>query len=207
MKPEKQGKIVIISSPSGGGKTSICRRLLNPTRKKKGWKFSISYTTRTKRRGERHGREYYFVDDSTFSKMLARNAFAEHFKVHLYHYGTPRDTIDRTLKSGGVLLLDVDCQGALKLKKDYPEAITIFILPPSIAALKRRLKARGTETREQLKVRFENSKKEMRQFRQFEYVVINDDLDEAVKQVLSIINCHFCRTEKLRPEQIRKIVG
>ena len=207
MKPEKPGKIVIISSPSGGGKTSICRRLLSPSRKKNGWKFSISYTTRRKRRGERHGREYFFVDDNTFSKMFARNAFAEHFKVHLYQYGTPRDTIDRTLKGGGVLLLDVDYQGALKLKKDYPEAITIFILPPSIAALKRRLKTRGTETREQLKVRFENSKKEMRQFRQFEYVVINDDLDEAVKQVLSIINCHFCRSEKLRQEQIRKIVG
>ena len=207
MKPEKPGKIVIISSPSGGGKTSICRRLLSPTRKKKGWKFSVSYTTRKKRRGERHGREYFFVDDNSFSKMRTRNAFAEYFKVHLYQYGTPRDTIEKTLKGGGVLLLDVDYQGALKLKKDYPEAITIFILPPSIAALKRRLKARGTETREQLKVRFENSKKEMRQFRQFEYVVINDDLDEAVKQVLSIINCHFCRSEKLGKEQIRKIVG
>jgi guanylate kinase len=147
------------------------------------------------------------VDDNVFGKMLVRNSFAEHFKVHLYHYGTPRDTIERTLKGGGVLLLDVDYQGALKLKKDYPEAITIFILPPSIAALKRRLKARGTETPEQLKVRFENSKKEMRQFRQFEYVVINDDLGEAVKQVLSIINSHFCRSEKLRQEQIRKIVG
>ncbi len=193
----KPGKIVIISSPSGGGKTSICRKLLSASRKKQGWKFSVSYTTRQKRVGERDGREYNFVTDSEFNRLSRGNAFAEHFKVHLYQYGTPRKEIEDTLKKGGVLLLDIDVKGGRKIKKDYPEAVTIFIRPPSIAALRKRLKARGTETKEQLRVRFENAKKEMEFYKKFEYTVTNDVLNKAVKDVLSIIDCSHCRSNIL----------
>ena len=192
---EKPGKIVIISSPSGGGKTSICRRLLTPARKRRGWGFSISYTTRARRPGERHGREYYFVDEKHF---------AEQFKVHLSRYGTPRQPLEQVLNKGGVMLLDVDVKGARRLKKVYPQAVTIFILPPSIKALRQRLSRRGTETKAQLKVRYDNAREEMKLFRRFEYAVVNDELNKAVKQVLSIIEAHSCRTKYLVAEPLVK---
>lgn len=202
---KEPGKIVVISSPSGGGKTSICRKLLTPSRKKKGWQFSISYTTRKRRPTERDGREYHFVTEEKFRRLIKTDFFAEHFKVHLYRYGTPRKPLEKVIRAGGVVILDVDVQGAFRLKKEYPQAITIFILPPSIPVLKRRLIRRGTETAEQRKVRFENARSEIRLYRKFEYCVINDDLDTAVDQVLSIIASHQCRTEHVRPEQIKKL--
>lgn len=103
--------------------------------------------------------------------------------------------------------MDIDVQGALKIKKEYPEAIMVFILPPSKQALKQRLTARGTETKEQLEIRFENAQKEMKLFNKFEYTVINDELKSAVGKVLSIINCHECRSELISKEQIKKIIG
>ena len=138
--------------------------------------------------------------------MVKADLFAEHFKVHLYRYGTPRNSLEKVIKTGGVMILDVDVQGALRLKKEYPEAITIFILPPSIPVLRRRLIKRGTETMQQRKVRFENAKKEIRLYRKFEYAVINEKLDTAVKEVLSIIQCHHCRTEQIKQEQIKKLL-
>lgn len=204
---EKPGKIVIISSPSGGGKTSICRGLLTPTRRKRGWQFSVSYTTREKRPTERNGREYCFVQEEEFDRLARSGAFAEHFQVHLYRYGTPRAPIDRVLKKGGVLVLDVDVQGARRLKQKYADAVTIFILPPSKAELRRRLKKRGTETAAQLAVRFENAKKEMSDYRWFEYTVVNKELEVAVRKVLSIVEAHFCRSEYMTTEQIASIVG
>ena len=202
---KKPGTIVVISSPSGGGKTSICRKLLSPSRKRRGWKFSISYTTREKRIGERNGREYHFVSEDEFKKLAAKDYFAEHFKVHLYRYGTPRKPLEKVIRDGGVVILDVDVQGAFRIKKAYPEAITIFVLPPSISVLKKRLIRRGTETVQQRRIRFENARKEMKLFSRFEYCVINQDLNTAVKEVLSIINCHHCRTEHIRPEQIKRL--
>ena len=202
----KPGKIVVISSPSGGGKTSICRKLLSPARKRRGWQFSISYTTRQKRPGERNGREYWFVSEARFKELIKANFFAEHFKVHLYRYGTPRGPLEQAVRQGGVIILDVDVQGAFRLKKVYPEAVTIFILPPSVRELRRRLIRRGTETPDQRRVRFENARKEMRLYRRFEYCVINEDLNTAVGEVLSIIDCHHCRSEHIRPEHIKKLL-
>ena len=201
----KPGTIVVISSPSGGGKTSICRKLLTPARKRNGWQFSISYTTRKKRPGERNGREYHFVTDAEFKKLMKADSFAEHFKVHLYRYGTPRKPMEKVLRDGGVMILDVDVQGAVRLKKEFPQAVTIFVLPPSIDILRKRLIKRGTETMEQRRVRFENATKEIKLYKRFEYSVINQDLNTAVKEVLSIINSHHCRTENIKPEQISKL--
>jgi len=203
----KPGKIVIISSPSGGGKSSICRKLLSPARRKKGWAFSVSYTTRKARTGERDGREYHFVEEEKFMGLARRDFFAEYFKVHLYRYGTPRSPLERIREKGGVIILDVDVQGAFRLRKEYPDAITIFILPPSISELRRRLKKRGTETREYLMVRFENAKKEMALFEKFDYVVINKELNVAVKEVLSIIRTHHCRIDFINRKQFKKIIG
>ena len=203
------GRIVIISSPSGGGKTTICRKLLSASRKRDGWRFSVSYTTRNRRMGERNGREYYFVSDAEFDHMTAGGLFAENFQVHEYKYGTPRKPLEEVRKTGGVMLLDVDVNGARKLKKEFPRAITIFILPPSKTALKRRLKLRGTESQAQLKVRLDNAIKEMTEFRRygFDYVVINKEVNEAVASVLAIINSHHCRVENLSEEQLKKILS
>jgi len=207
MNKNKPGKLVIISSPSGGGKTSICRKLLTPSRKKKNWQFSLSYTTRAKRKGEINGREYLFVTDTEFNRLAKKNFFAEHFKVHLYRYGTHRKPLENVINKGGVMIFDVDVQGAFKLRRLYRDAITIFILPPSIKELKKRLKKRGTETVEQLKVRFNNAMNEMKLYHKFDYVVVNDELEKASGEVLSIINCHYCRTDKIKPEQIKKTIG
>jgi len=206
-KKEKPGKIVIISSPSGGGKTSICKALLSGPRLKQGWKFSVSYTTRKKRDSEKNGREYFFVTERDFDKKAAENFFAEHFKVHLYKYGTPRKPLDAVVKKGGVIILDVDVQGAEAIRSEYPDAISVFVLPPSIKELRKRLRRRGTETKEQLQVRFENAKKEMREFVKFPYTVVNKDLQRAVDEVLAVIRAHSCRTENIKKEQIEKIVG
>jgi len=205
----KPGKIIIISSPSGGGKTSICRKLLSPGRRRQGWTFSISYTTRDRRRGERNGREYHFVEDKKFDALVRRDFFAEHFKVHLYKYGTPRGPMEQVLRRGGVMILDVDAKGARKLHREFPEAISIFILPPSVKALRQRLKQRGTETREQLAIRLKNAIREMRSFKAFgfDYVVINKELKVAARQVLDIIAADGLRVDKVDPEQIRRITG
>ncbi|MFH1372734.1 MAG: guanylate kinase [bacterium] len=207
MKQNRHGKIVIISSPSGGGKTSICHRLLSPTRRKQGWQFSVSYTTRERRPGEKNGREYHFVTDRQFDRQVRQGAFAEHFRVHLYRYGTPRPPLEKAIKSGGVMVLDVDVQGALRLRKIYPQAITIFVLPPSRTALRERLQRRGTESQEQLRVRRKNALKEMKLYHRFEYVVINDDLATAVSEVLAIVRSHHCRTVNHDQKQMRKITG
>jgi len=204
-----RGHIVIVSSPSGGGKTTICRKLLSPARRRKGWRFSISYTTRQPRKGERHGREYFFVSDREFDRLARAGFFAEYCHVHLYQYGTPRKPLEQVLKRDGVVLLDIDVQGARKIRREFPEAISIFVLPPSRAALRRRLKKRGTETVAQMRLRLHNAIREMATFRQygFEYVVVNDDLKTAVGQVLSIIAAHGCRLEKLTLEQLKAITG
>ncbi|MGH8015182.1 MAG: guanylate kinase [Candidatus Zixiibacteriota bacterium] len=204
---EKPGKIVIISSPSGGGKTSICKALLSGSRLKQGWRFSVSYTTRRKRNGEKNGREYFFVTEKEFDKKVRKAFFAEHFKVHLYEYGTPRRPLDEVTSKGGVIILDVDVQGAEAIRRKFRHAISIFVLPPSVRELRHRLRRRGTETKEQLQVRFENAKREMREYKKFPYTVINKDLPTAVEQVLAIIKAHPCRTEYIMKEQIKKIIG
>jgi guanylate kinase len=172
-----KGKIVIISSPSGGGKTTICDHLLAANRD---WTFSVSYTTRTIREGETEGIEYVFVSIEQFKRLQKKGFFAESARVHRHLYGTPRKPLDQTIKAGGVILLDIDVQGAASLRKAYPDALSIFILPPSKAELKRRLKRRGTETKAQLALRFKNAIKEMEQYPRFDYVIVNKDINEAV---------------------------
>lgn len=201
-----KGKIVIISSPSGGGKTSICRRLLRKNHRH-GWVFSISATTRKKRGNEKNGREYWFVDHAEFMKKRQKNEFAEWCKVHRYLYGTPRKPLEDILYGGGVMLMDVDVKGAFKLKKAYPSAATIFILPPNKTELKRRLKKRGTEDDKQLQIRQRRALSEMKLYKRFEYTIINNDLDTAVNEVNMIIKSLHCRKSNLNLEQIRRIIG
>jgi guanylate kinase len=205
-KKKIKGKIIIVSSPSGGGKTSICQRLLKKHRRDK-WQFSISFTTRKRRKNEKNGREYWFVDHADFMRNRDRGRYAEWCQVHRFYYGTPRQPLEDVLYGGGVMLLDVDVKGAMKLKRVYPSAATIFILPPSQAELKRRLKKRGTEDDKHFKIRQKRAISEMKLYRRFEYTVINRDLDTAVSEVEMIVESLHCRKSNLDLEQIDRIVG
>jgi guanylate kinase len=171
------GKVVIISSPSGGGKTTICHELL---RRNSMWEFSISFTTRPKRRGETDGKEYRFVNRHEFFALRNNEFFVETARVHGHYYGTPRGPLEEAIRTGSTILLDVDVKGAASIRKSHPRALSLFILPPSEAELKRRLKRRGTETSEQLQIRLQNAIAEMDKFNRFDYVIINKDINEAV---------------------------
>lgn len=127
--------------------------------------------------------------------MVDKDFFAEHFSVHLYDYGTPRGPVDKVISHGGIMLLDVDVQGARRLKREYNDAVTIFIKPPSEEALRQRLQQRGTETKDQLRIRFENARDEMKMHSEFDFVVINDDLNRATREVLSIIDGTVAKLE------------
>jgi guanylate kinase len=132
------------------------------------------------REGEKDGREYYFISRKELIKRRREGYFAESARVHLDYYGTPKKPLEKALAHGDVILLDVDVKGAASIKKNYPQALSIFILPPSEAELRRRLKRRGTETREQVRLRLQNAIAEMREFNRFDYVIINKDINEAV---------------------------
>jgi len=133
------------------------------------------------REGEQDGREYYFVDKKEFMKLRRADFFAESAHVHLHYYGTPRKPLESALKKGGVILLDVDVKGAASIKRNYPQALSIFILPPSEKELRKRLKRRGTETAEQLKVRLKNAIAETKKYNKFDYVIVNKDINNAVR--------------------------
>ncbi len=200
------GKIVILSSPSGGGKTSLMLGLMK-RHKRDRWEFSVSVTTRPKRPNERDGREYYFRTREEFTALRKQGRFAESCRVHGHLYGTPREPIERVHKSGGVILLDVDVKGAFKIKRAFPQAVSIFILPPSKVELRKRLKARGTETREQLAMRLDRSIAEMKLYKRFDYTVINDDLKEATDLVDCIIQSFQARKKSLDFKSIERIIG
>lgn len=206
---QKPGKIVIISSPSGGGKTTITRELLK-RHSSEDWCFSISVTTRPQRVGEsndKEGKAYFFRTSVEFIKMRKAGKFAESCRVHKHLYGTPREPLDKIVRNGGVILLDVDVKGAFKIKKVFPQSVSIFILPPSKTELRRRLAARGTETKAQLKVRQERSLKEMQLYERFDYTVINEDLKQAIDTVDYIILSYHTGKKYLDKERIRKIIG
>ena len=190
---KKPGLVVILSSPSGTGKTSICRGLM---KKNADFRFSVSATTRPPRpRGiERDGIDYHFVTDKKFDSMVKKNEFAEWKHVFEYRYGTPFIEIKRAMAGCEVLLCDVDVQGGMSLKKNYKEAVSIFIIPPSLAELRRRLYKRRTDSVEQMKLRLNKAVKEIGYWKKYDYVVINDTLKEAIGEVDKIITAERIKT-------------
>jgi guanylate kinase len=176
---------IILSSPSGGGKTTIAHQLL-ANRKDCG--YSVSCTTRPARPGEAHGRDYYFVSPDEFRARQRRDAFAESATVHGHLYGTLRSEVERVLASGRNVIMDIDVQGTRQFIKAFPDSLLIFILPPSTEALVERLKARGTEGIDALLRRFESAKDELKSIDLYQFVVVNDKLDTAVSAVSDIID-------------------
>ncbi|MDY6037742.1 MAG: guanylate kinase [Eubacterium sp.] len=178
-----KGKLFVISGPSGVGKGTICKRLLEDM----DIDISISATTRKPRAGEIDKLSYFFVSHDEFRKMVRDDEFLEHAEVFGNFYGTPKQAVIDKLCSGKDIILEIDVQGAMSVKSNYPECVTIFICPPSMATLKRRLAGRGSETEESLNLRVTKALAEIKILREYDYYVINDELDDAVKQVKSII--------------------
>ena len=181
---KNKGMIIIVSAPSGAGKTSICDALIKSD---KNIVYSVSSTTRTPRKGEKDGREYFFVNDNTFKSMVKKNMFVEWAKVHDHFYGTSKKVLEQTINKGKDILLDIDVQGAVKIKKQYKDALMIFITTPTLQELKKRLIKRNKDSLEVIKRRLENAKKELTYLPKYDYLILNDKLDKSIEQVKSVI--------------------
>ncbi|MBR7059697.1 MAG: guanylate kinase [Neisseriaceae bacterium] len=179
-----KGNIFVVSAASGTGKTSLLNKL---TAQNPNVRLAISHTTRTKREDEVDGKHYYFVDTNTFEQMIGDGAFVEHARVHNQYYGTSTQEIERLRQSDFDVILEIDVQGAEQIRKLLPESIGIFILPPSWEVLEQRLNQRGTENPDSIALRLKNSRYEIEQASLFDYLVVNDDLQQAVDNVNHII--------------------
>jgi guanylate kinase len=188
-----RGDLFIVSSPSGGGKTTLIRRLLaDPPGAP--LHFSVSHTTRPMREGEANGREYHFVSLEEFQRMVGRDEFLEHNEVHDNIYGTSKAEVLPRLAAGEDVILDIDVQGARDVRKVYPEAVMIFIVPSSREELERRLKLRGLDREESIRKRLINASREIQEAVDYQYVIVNDDLDRATLELQSVV-----RARRLTP--------
>ncbi|OAQ20385.1 guanylate kinase [Thermosulfurimonas dismutans] len=184
------GLLLVISAPSGAGKTTLCRLLIE----RAGFSFSVSHTTRSPRSGEVEGRDYYFVDRKTFEEMIRKGEFLEWAEVHGNLYGTSWEEVNRRLSSGQDLLLDIDVQGASQVRKRLgSRAIFVFIMPPSLEELERRLRGRGTEDEITVARRLARAREEMNYASWFDYVVVNDEVERAFEDLLAIVRAERCR--------------
>ncbi|NPV00596.1 MAG: guanylate kinase [Brevinematales bacterium] len=181
MSDARSGKVIVISGPSGVGKTSLYKKVLESVKDK--LDFSISVTTRTPRADEKEGADYLFMSPDEFKKKAARGEFAEWAEVHGNFYGTPKSEIERILDSGKSVLLDLDVQGAMKIRDGYPDAKLIYILPPSFEVLERRLYGRNTDDDETRHIRMQNAVSEMKYVSKYHIRIVNDDFDKALAQL------------------------
>lgn len=198
---KREGLILILSAPSGAGKTSLCRELFKifPDMRE-----SISYTTRQPRPGEVDGEAYHFVSREVFEQMVRDDAFAEWALVHGNMYGTALSTLEEARKKGIDLVLDIDCQGALKLKEQFDGGVYIFIVPPSMVELRRRLESRSSDAQEVIERRIMRAAEEIRESRWYDYIIINDDFETAVDELASIVTAHRRKTFRML-DQVGKL--
>lgn len=187
------GRLFVMTGASGVGKGTVRAKVLERTR----LFYSISMTTRPPRPGERHGVDYYFVDRPTFEALLAQGGFLEYAEYVGHLYGTPKAPVERALRRGEDVLLEIEVQGALQVKEKVPEAVLIFLLPPSLSELKRRLVYRGTDGPEKIARRLAQAEWEIRNAHLFDYVVVNDVLEEAVADFLAILTAEGRRTSRM----------
>ena len=186
---------IILSAPSGGGKTTIAKTLLS---RRQDLGYSVSCTTRAPRATEVDGRDYYFISRPDFLSKREDGAFAESAVVHGNLYGTLKSEVERVLGTGRHVVMDIDVQGAVQFMRAFPHSVTIFILPPSAEVLLERLRARETESASQLAVRLQSALQELQQVAEYEYIVVNDDLERAVSSVESIIDAETVSRERVK---------
>jgi len=193
--------IFVVTGPSGSGKSTILRHVFKDLR---GVDFSVSHTTRPPRESERNGREYHFVDEAEFKRMIGRQAFVEWAVVHGHYYGTSKAEIVLKSRHSDVIL-DIDVQGARQVRERFPQAVFIFILPPKFAELKRRLRDRGEDDPATIALRLKNAKREIRDYKNFDYIIINDRLDRAVLELEVVILGARCRMS-VRRQAIKAVL-
>ena len=181
----KRGKLMVISGPSGVGKSTVIGFLMEM---RKGLEFSVSATTRAPRPGETEGKDYFFVSRERFDEMVSNNELLEHATFVGNSYGTPRSQVEDRLNNGITVILDIEVQGAAQVKAAMPEAVTIFLAPPSIEALEQRLRGRGTETEEKILSRLETARKELLLAPNYDYTVVNDDPVRAAEEIRDILD-------------------
>ncbi|MBQ9591026.1 MAG: guanylate kinase [Butyrivibrio sp.] len=181
---KRKGIIIVVSGFSGAGKGTVMKAL---TAKYKNYALSISATTRDPRPGEQNGREYFFVSNEEFEKLIKENGLIEHAGYVDHYYGTPRKFVEDKLNSGIDVILEIEIQGALQIKKQYKDAVLLFVMPPSAKELEERLRGRGTETDEVIRQRLSRAKEEAEGIENYDYIVINDKLEDCVERVNDII--------------------
>lgn len=204
---ERRGLLIVLSSPSGAGKSTISRMLLGADREVT---MSVSATTRPKRPAEENGVDYHFVDDSEFDRMIEAGEFVEWAHVFGHRYGTPKAPVKQALRKGRDILFDIDWQGARQLEPDFGEhLVTIFLLPPSMAELEKRLRARNQDSEEVIADRMRRAADEIDHWAEYEYVLVNRDMDRCLEQVRSIVSAE--RSKKARQtglvEFVRELIG
>lgn len=196
----EQGKLFVLSGPSGAGKGTICKEIV----RRENIGLSVSMTTRAPRGQEEHGTSYYFVSEEDFQKTIDEGGFLEYAQIYGHSYGTPKRAVLEQLSLGRDIILEIEMQGAFQVKNVYPEGILIFILPPSLAELRKRLIERGTEDEEDIRIRQQATLNEIALIHDYDYFVINGDLEEAVDRVRSIILAEHSKVDPHVDRLIRK---
>ncbi len=197
MSKKDKGLLLVVSGPSGVGKGTVGKRLIASDDR---IRFSVSVTTRARREGEREGVDYDYISEEEFASLEARGKLLESALVHGNHYGTPADPVDKSLEEGMDVLLEIDPQGAGTVIRKRPDCVSVFVLPPSWASLRRRLENRGTETREQVEMRLANARKEVETVPMYDYVIVNEDgpegIENAFRTLQGIVRSEKCRVSR-----------
>lgn len=199
---EQKGILFILSGPAGVGKGTVRQRLFE---QETHLKYSVSATTRNKRPGEQHGVDYFYITKDEFQQMINRNELLEYAQYVDNYYGTPREYVMEELNKGNDVFLEIEVQGALQVKENFPEGVFIFLFPPSLEELKNRIVNRGTETEEVITQRLQEARKEIELMREYDYIVVNDDLDRAVDKVKAIVKSEHCKRSRVE-KQYHKIL-
>ncbi|MDI6728585.1 MAG: guanylate kinase [Thermodesulfovibrionales bacterium] len=198
---QKKGSLFVISAPSGAGKTTLCQKLREVI---PDIKFSVSYTTRKPRPGEIDGIHYTFVDEDEFRAMIADGEFVEWAQVHGNFYGTSKKRIEDMINEGFDVVLDIDVQGGRQIREHFPDSVLIFVLPPSMDELRKRLTGRMSDAEDVIKKRLKNAIDEIKEYKNYDYVIINDVFDDALEEIVAIIIAERVRTSKIDKNWVKE---